>query len=274
MKALAKLKQALGFTQPQPLVFTSLLPGLEKFMPIVPARDARPQWLKKARQDYAARIKDNPHPTPATDRHTARCPGINDLVRTGWVVRAWQDITIEVMDGGAQIRWNTPVDQAKVCEVIGHTVEFHPPEQLHDYHVEWYDDSLPALVKIKLPWVVSIPKGYSLLQLPVPYADDKTFEAVPGVIPSDLPDRPLFIQVRWKVKDGFAMIPAGTPLAQYILVPTDQGESVVTTGSQEDYLANSSLPMAARFSRNYSEVKAFASALREDRCPFSSKENK
>ena len=40
---------------------------------------------------------------------------------------------------------------------------------------DFYTKKSPIL-KIQLPWVVKIPKGYSLLQLPVPYREHDNLE--------------------------------------------------------------------------------------------------
>jgi hypothetical protein len=71
------------------------------------------------------------------------------------------------------------------------------------------------LIKINLPWSVSIPAGWNLLIMPIPYSDNTDFTAVHGMLePGDFYNLNAIIKCNSNNKQF--TIPAGTPLMQII----------------------------------------------------------
>ena len=114
------------------------------------------------------------------------------------------------------------------------------------------------LIKINTPWAVKVPRGYSMMLMPVAYADESRFTVMSGLIQSDLPAAPINVQMRWHVKEGKELIKAGTPLAQLILIKDDDVEATQVYREDDDMLYGSYLLYNNRFSRMYSDIKRMA----------------
>ena len=67
--------------------FISAVEGLTEAVPIRRAIEMMPDWAKACRKDFT---KDKTQPL-----HLAKCPGIFDLYKVGYVVPMWCDVAIE-----------------------------------------------------------------------------------------------------------------------------------------------------------------------------------
>ena len=94
-------------------------------------------------------------------------------------------------------------------------ITYHTPEALMDFH-EFHPNTLRTLIKLQGPWLVTVPPGYCLLAIPVPYNDITAFTATPGIIRGT---QMLNTQLFWHELHGKVVIPRGTALQQYILLP-------------------------------------------------------
>ena len=122
------------FNRKPKVVFTSLIPGMEKIMPIIPAKDYRHPWVDKASSEYSELRKQKDWGTFKV-QHTVRCPGIFSLQRTGWIMRTYQDIWIETKSGSEDFLWQSALHQKKFYPELGDYVGSHPKSQLADYMV-------------------------------------------------------------------------------------------------------------------------------------------
>lgn len=236
------------------ITFDCQIPGVERVMPMIPARELKHEWVQKAQRELSEMRKS---PTWGMEKviHTAKCPGIFTLQRHGWVMRTWQDITIETNGDGWSFSWTTPLDQQALNPSIGHYVQSHSPAQLADYMDNWPKDALRSLVKIQAPWTCSVPKGYYLLEMGVPYLDENRFSTVQGFFSSDTGYAQMSPQLIWRVPKGRVLIKAGTPVAQYMLIPKDKIDmdiNVVGTCSEQQFF---SLATGNRFISNYGAIK-------------------
>lgn len=230
-----------------------MIAGVDKAMPVVKARDLEHVWVNSARAEYAEKRK---HPDFEFTRnlHTAKCPGIFSLMRQGWVVRTWQDIVIETNGDKEYFAWATPIDQKAFPFGVDY-VGAHDARSLASYMQNWPDNALRAVLKINSPWMARVPKGYYLLEMPVAYADENRFTTLPGVFDCDHGPAPLSQQLLWHVESGKTLIKAGTPLAQYVLMPKEQFDF-----SMSEYDANCAdiqaraLLSANRFVANYKHL--------------------
>ena len=206
------------------LIFEALIPGLEEFMPIVQAKDIDSKWIKNTKDDFKKQLKDEKEQIKKSI-HVAKCPGINSIINTGWVVRTWQDIYIETFGDLSTFTWSSPADQKYLCPKVGDIVEYHSEEQFFKYRDNFPNNTLHTVLKICLPWQIIVPKNFNLLVLPVPYDDNNTFTTLPGIFKFGLAI--CNIQILWHVTKGRTLIPAGTPVAQYMLVPEEQPKAIV-----------------------------------------------
>jgi hypothetical protein len=131
------------FRRPK-IEFVNVLPGVAELMPIIPAKELKRPWVDNALRDFAE-VRKNPDWNKARFQHISKCPGMFTLHRQGWVVRAWQDITITTKaDDPHNFSWLCAADQ----EGAGS----HGNIKWIDYYGEWKPNTLRNLVKINTGW--------------------------------------------------------------------------------------------------------------------------
>lgn len=188
--------------------FISAVEGLAEVHPVVSAIKMMPSWAKEARKDFA---KDKP------PIHLAKCPGIFDMYRYGYVIPQWCDIAIETQ--GDKFRW-TCQEHIKRLPRVDHATEL-PIVTNHSYDniakfLPRRNHSIANIIKIDTPWAVVAPPGVKFLTLPFPYSDFQEFDACPGILDPGISTE-VNIQMYWNVKDKDYLLKAGTPMQ--ILVP-------------------------------------------------------
>lgn len=254
----------LPWNKKEPVVdFFSVIPEIAKVEPIVPATRFRPDLLINATKHYAEQ-KKNPDFGTTTFKSVARCPGIYNYVRHGWIQTAWQDIVIETNGDGETYTWTTPLSQSTMGQggkLAGETVAFHSKEAYSDF-MGGIPNSLSCALKINSPWRCHVPDGYYLMSGPVPYSNETRFTTATGFLSTeDIAHTPLHVQMHWHVLNGKTLIKAGTPLAHYMLVPKKQLDFVVREATEED-IKNEYMVEAILQRR-------FVADLKERKCMFS-----
>jgi len=243
------------FNKPVVLKFYNTIRGVEKTMPIVPAKRLSYDWKKTAAQDFNQARTNSPGQTV---RNIVNCTGINTLHRQGWVIRAWQDFYIKPqgIDG---FTWRSPMDQKPMNDedYIG----FHGPDRLK-YFKNWPKHSLRCLVKVHTGWRVKVPPGYILYQVPMFYQDENRFTACAGSYTADVGVAYLNVPLYWHAVDSDETVAAGTPLCHLILAPdTDYGFEILDEPDQEQETLFK-IMTGSRFVRDYGSIKDFYNKLR------------
>lgn len=233
---------------PKKIEFINEIEGVAQLMPMIPAKQISRPWVDRAHAHFAE-IRKNPDWRNSKTIHTARCPGIFTLQRHGWVLRTWQDIEIKTNGDGVDFTWRSPT------QIGGDAVGFHPPEQLADYYGEWPSTALRTVIRINTGWRCIVPKGYYLMEMPVPLVEEHRFTTIPGYFSREAGPASMNVQLMWHVMNGTELIKAGTPIAQYILVPKDQPEMICRDAEKRDGLQLSHLYDASKFVKNYADVK-------------------
>ena len=180
--------------------FFNEIRGVADLFPIIESRDYKPDWTKKARENYLQNKN--------VDMHIYRCPGIFDLFNCGYIVRSWCDIRMtipkETIEEG-KFQANTNRDLFPIIEgQPDHVMKFVPRPK----------GTLNNFVKVQTLWHIVAPKGLKFLFLPLPYPDSFEFYNAPGILdPSISPE--INLQLFWNVTGSY-VIEAGTPLGQLI----------------------------------------------------------
>jgi hypothetical protein len=229
--------------------FVNVLPGVAEIMPIIPAKELKRPWVDNALRDFAEARK-NPDWNKARFQHISKCPGMFTLHRHGWVLRAWQDITITT-------KASDPNNFSWLCASDQDGVGSHGNTKWIDYYDEWKPNTLRNLVKIHTGWSVSIPDGYYLFEIPLPHYEEYRFTTIEGFWPSDTGPVELNPTLYWHVLDGATLIKAGTPLAQYVLVPAHTADMVVEAEKPIPIFDMRRRLLGSRFVTSYSEIKKF-----------------
>ena len=222
--------------------FYSIIPEVADIAPIIPARELKPKWFKKSQDDFA-KISKRKDFGKHKFTHTAKCPGIFNLLRYGWIMTAWQDIVIKTNGDGKSFEWRTPMSQVNILngELVGEEVDYHSEHHYYNFAKDDWDNSMKIILKINTPWRCIVPKGYYLLEGPVPYTDETKFTTLPGFFSDEYGTAQMNVQLKWHMLNDEVLIKAGTPIAHYMLVPKDEMKMKVTKATDKQIYKESVL---------------------------------
>lgn len=197
--------------------FYCSLSEVKERYPIIPAREYKYHWLRESALAFKQIVSEQSKYHQVSG--TAKCGGISSIMQEGFIIKSWFDLTIKPLSQSNQF-------------------EYYIPEGIHSYLDEkkfnkklitWFSNENPAhaipalsgdlstLIKINTPWVVSIPKGWKLLFMPIPYSDTPMFSATSGILEAgEKHDISIIIKLHTSTDEVF--IPAGTPLCQFVPV--------------------------------------------------------
>lgn len=197
--------------------FFSSVAGVAESFPILNAKDCIPNWINVARADY---IKSN-----KKDLHIFKCPGIIDILTTGFVVTAWHDVEIEPKDQSI----NVTIPDGKLNELLGkESVQIQSPNNIAK-HLPKRPWSHKGIIKINTPWHVW--SKCKLLVIPMPYTENFDFESTSGILDPGIANE-INIQGYWNT--GISVIKAGTPLCQLIPLTERQYSMVCRDANTKD----------------------------------------
>jgi hypothetical protein len=134
-----------------------------------------------------------------------KCPGIQDLLFTGYLLKFPCDIYIDTTDGSIQF---------DVHEVHQPSFSMHKKEQVAswDFNRDQYMDDV---FRVHPMWVVGTQKGYSTLFMHPAFHDSLPFRVVPAIVDTDMYWSDGWFSVI--IEKGFkGVIEKGTPLVQCI----------------------------------------------------------
>ena len=251
-----KMKNILGiFKRDKPKIeFCSEIIGVEKIMPIIPAKDLPLEWVKRATAHVK---KEGLYDADISKAHITRCPGIISSRTQGWIVRAHQDIEIDATE--KDIVWRTPVDDQKYSfDILEPTVNTFQDYVLHQFMKNWPKGAHPMVVKINTPWHVKIPRGYKMLQTMPAFGDENRFQTITGIVEEEHGIVKLNFPMYWFDR-GTTLIKQGTPLAQLMVIRQDKVEAEISNMDNnptfKEKMQGSWYNLRSTFTRNYNEIK-------------------
>lgn len=191
------------------ITFFSTSPGVADLFPIIPAVSYRPNWVHNVKESFKAK-----HREANGDRftHLYRCPGIIDIMKTGFIVKLPWDIMIETNGDGKSFKWTLPSTDLQYV-MNSHFVSAHNDQATG--FLPCRKDCLRTVLKFNTPWYVIVPKDLKFLVIPVAYSDEIDFESLPGILDPGI-SAEINFQVRWNILQGKKIIKAGTPMCQLI----------------------------------------------------------
>jgi hypothetical protein len=248
-------------------------PGVESTMPIIRSSEYKPSWLKKAAADFknngslsmntsndddaTFKAVSNNNFKKEDNRHTVKCPGMQMWHNTGWIMRLPYDIKFEVVTNGEY--WDFVASDQSTKK---RPVTFHLKHSFYPFFENWPKNTMKKIVKFHLPWAARIPEGYKLLVLHPMYLDDNRFTTCNGIYDpqlgiADIGTVPLF----WHSLEGQHTIAAGTPVAQFILIPKEEPNFKIIEEEndkkfQKEYIITRKL-LSQSFNVNYPQIKEF-----------------
>ena len=173
----------------------SVIEGLEKIVPILPAKEVIPDWWTRVERMINS----------VAGKGTIRnCPSFPEYLAQGFVVPLWTDLNINMTHD--EFKWNTPEKAFQFSS--------HADTQFRDWVPKHVRDNSSMILKPSCPWRVKTPPGWSMWQLPMTYDFNPLFEVMPGIIWTDI-HHEINQQMLMK-RYGEFLIKRGTPLAMYV----------------------------------------------------------
>ena len=195
---LEKIKKVFTFWKQREkpkVIWWSTIDGLEKVVPVLPAKEVIPDWWKKVdRMKEHYKFKGS----------VKACPSFPEYVSQGFVVPLWTDLRIEITHD--TYKWDTPDKMFQFSS--------HPNTQFKSWLPKWQQDNTSFVLKPNCPWRIKTPPGWSVWQLPMYYHYDPIFETLPGIIWSDV-HHEINQQMMFR-RYGTFELKRGTPLAMYV----------------------------------------------------------
>lgn len=208
------------FKQPE-IVFSCEFPEIQELYPIEPITTVKRNWFKATGAAYKEEVDRVGKYLSVSG--TAKCPGIHQIVKHGYVLRAWHDLTIRTTDDDYELSFSIPENMAGFCQKRGwhkEMIGFFPGDASR-LAVPVPEGSLKTLIKFSTPWCVKVPKGWSLLIMPVAYGDETRFSSTHGMLPGgEIYQINPILQINFK--NGIEKIDAGTPLCQLLFIKDEK----------------------------------------------------
>jgi hypothetical protein len=190
----------------------------EKYYP-VPAKNMIPEWYKKMVSFHA----DENNAIKKSTQTMKRCMPVFDSFTAGYLILTHSDITVSVENGITDYKW---------AYDTGDLITFHDGRQMIGYR--GFDLPMGA-PKLKNPWGIKTPKGYSCYFMPPPHRNPSGLRILEGVVDTDTYTNS--VQFPFLLDEGFVGdIPAGTPIAQ--VIPFKRDNFKMSIGSNADRTAN------------------------------------
>ena len=167
---------------------------------------AVPEWYKDMETSFA---KNKTEPNEVRKSQTIkRCMPVLDAITVGYILKLHTDLSVKYTDGVVGFEWARDTQD---------TVTFHSAYQLVNYRELDLPNGAP---KLRNPWGIKTPKGYSCLFIPPTHRPACGIRILEGYVDTDLYTNS--VQFPFLVDEGFTgTIPAGTPIAQVIPLKRD-----------------------------------------------------
>jgi hypothetical protein len=195
-----KKKEIVMFNKKPIIKFVSTIPELEK------EEKLHPRPYKSFMPEWWASI---PNKLTNGEGTIKRCAGLADLFSQAYVVPMWMETKVDFID-------SKEVSITKDNKFMFPEWELHPSDQLLDHtNINIGNNIVTHTLKVVSPWSIILPRGYSLLQLPVFYHFENRYSVIPGIIDSDIfheANIPLFIHNNNKT----LYFKEGEPFVMYI----------------------------------------------------------
>lgn len=197
--------------------FFSTIQGVAETFPIVLAKEKMPSWVYQAREEYKADDKRK--------STLMRCPGIMDILTTGYIVVSPYDMEIQVDENNVTTFINPTIEdllgKPPAQTQMGDSIGRHLPKR------PWSNKNI---LKINTPW--HIKSNCKFMMIPLPYTDDFGFEACTGILDPSVSSE---INVQGYINGhGIMEIKAGTPLCQLVPITESKHDIDVRDMNERD----------------------------------------
>lgn len=203
------------------ITFIPASEDVEKYVsPPVPIKLEVPEWYKKIETEYLKSPKFSEQ-GQLSNTSLKQCIPFFDAMTAGYVQKTWCDIYINPVGDSFEMAF--PVSP-------------EPLGMRNKVHIKYYDDEYyPAEFFWQIPWQVKLPEGYSVFAIHPLNRQDLPFTTMSGLIDADRYHHAPFGNMPVYIKKGFrGIIPAGTPMYQFIPIKREGWESATEEFSEEE----------------------------------------
>jgi len=189
---------------------------LDYFSKPLPSSKNIPEWYKK----LTTHIDNKKTYSDGHANSTVKkCMPVFDAMTSGYLITFPCDVVVtRNPDGSPAFSW--PIQFKMVNQ--------HSYEQASTLKVP--SEYGPEFLKWSNPWIIKMPKGWSVLFVQPMHRDDLPFSILPGIVDAD--GFKLSVQFPFLLrKDFVGVIPAGTPMAQ--IIPIKRSDWVAEYSSIE-----------------------------------------
>lgn len=194
--------------------FTCLDPEVLKNNPVVPAKKMIPSWYKQLPQETRITIGGDIIPT------IKQCMPAMDIITSGYIITNPYKIILEPKDAPGN----------HVDYMANAHVDYLPDTHEHKMCPVKIDDRKKHWVKIKQPWTVKTPPGYSCLFIQPFYNFKHEWLLFPAIVDTDQHDVAVHFPGYTRSKEK-TVIEEGQPLMQ--VIPFKRDEWKMSTNLQE-----------------------------------------
>jgi len=200
-----------------------------------PARVNIPEWYKKT-----------PNPTDHTRLTIKACKPFLDTLTAGYILKNTIDQKINFNVPGPDGKLNTWVRTRADLDEFDHNSwninfnkghEVHPIEQIGGMACPFAKQNKGfPIYKISNPWLVTVPKGYSVLYLPPINRPNDRFEIIPGIV-----DGPMIIPTNFPIvfkKEGTWVLKKGEPVATVFPFKKESWKMEIKTKDPDKHTSN------------------------------------
>ncbi len=219
------------------------LTGVEEIRPM-PSNKFIPQWWRDAVYEYPDADRYRPKA-----RNVKQCPAFPDLFASGYILPMWADTTIF---------YDNETDQWSYrcgAEWSSFGIDIFTKDKFVDVVPYKYKGmKVTAVFQFHSPWIVKVPKGYSVFQLPLFYENDREYSALPGIFDGYISEQKQ-IEIAYFGNKKEIFIKKGTPLVQYVPYKRSKLDLNVRELTEEDSLrfATNQLNRATMFKNWYAK---------------------
>jgi hypothetical protein len=200
----------VGFTSK--LRFFNIIDGVAHNYPIIPASSNR-SWLQQPNDELKSlrhQLKHQQCPFTRRIGNVAKCPGIQSITSTGYVLPS--PVDIRIVSSQDDLHIDLPVHNTFLINY--HTLPYSSP------------NTHTKIIKFDFGWRVQASHDILLQFLPIQYTEENRFTSTTGILDPQYSST-INVQFYWHVFDGVTIIKAGTPMTQIIPIKRSFNPSVL-----------------------------------------------
>jgi hypothetical protein len=207
----------------------------QEFYPI-PASKGIPTWYKNMETSNGGDDKQI-----RESETIKRCMPILDSLTSGYLIKTFSDLVIRQNENGPQLFWAFDTST---------TITMHDPHQIKNYKNLDLKFGTP---KLRNPWCIQTPLGYSVLIVPPLHHPPIGIRVLEGIVDTDkykaAINFPFIID-----KDFEGTIPAGTCVAQVIPFKRDEFKMSIGGDKERNEAESIQLRTNVRFIGSYKNI--------------------